>query len=62
VQPIFKEIASGIIRNVSVGYRVNKFEKSAEETAYPFIVRLTGPLLSFPSCRSEQMTARNFGA
>ncbi len=35
VQPIFREIVSGIIRNVSVGYRVNKFEKASEENGVP---------------------------
>lgn len=30
VDPIWKDVASGIIRNVSVGYRVNKFEKVGE--------------------------------
>lgn len=31
VAPIFADVAAGIIRNVSVGYRVNKIEKSRDE-------------------------------
>lgn len=40
VTPIWEDVASGIIRNVSVGYRVNRFEKVGEQEGTP-IMRAT---------------------
>ena len=40
VTPIWEDVASGIIRNVSVGYRVNRFEKVGEQDGTP-IMRAT---------------------
>lgn len=35
VEPIFQDVASGIIRNISVGYRINKLEKVSEIDSVP---------------------------
>lgn len=40
VDPIWSDVANGIIRNVSVGYRVNKFEKVGESDGVP-VMRAT---------------------
>lgn len=40
VDPIWSDVSSGIIRNVSVGYRVNKFEKVGESEGVP-VMRAT---------------------
>jgi phage head maturation protease len=55
---IFRKVKDGIIRNVSVGYQINKMEKVAEERARsPSTARSTGPLTKFRSFRSVPMLA-----
>lgn len=41
VEPIFRDVRDGIVRNVSVGYMIHRYEKTEGETGEPMTYRIT---------------------